>query len=61
MAGFERNQGTSYVLVGKMEFDNGLAAKTVKQALIQAGFDLQVERKERNFIEKIKVYAREVI
>lgn len=61
MAGFERSQGTSHVLVGKLEFNNGLAAKTVKQALIQAGFDLQVEREERNFTEKIRVYAREVI
>lgn len=61
MAGFERSQGASYMLVGKLEFNNGLAAKTVKQALIQAGFDLQVEREERNFTEKIRVYAREVI
>lgn len=59
MAGFERSQGTSYKLVGKMELENGLAAKTAKQALIQAGFDLAVERKENGLMEKIKVYARE--
>lgn len=61
MAGFERSNGVCYKLVGKMEFENGLAAKTAKQALVQAGFDLAVERREVGFVEKIKVYAREVL
>lgn len=57
----ERGRGTSYKLVGKMEVENGPAAKTVKQVLTGAGFDLVVERKESSFAEKIKIYAREII
>ena len=61
MAGFEKSNGVCYKLVGKMELENGPAAKTVKQVLTGAGFDLVVERKESSLAEKIKIYAREII
>lgn len=60
----ERPKGTARVLSGNMEFHDGNAADVAKRALLEAGFDLDIEEIRENGYtagERIKVYRKEVL
>ncbi|MGP8313321.1 hypothetical protein ACG0Z4_20915 [Enterocloster aldenensis] len=60
----ERPKGTARVLTGNFEFRDGNAAEVAKRALLEAGFDLDIEEiRENGYMvgERIKVYRKEVL
>lgn len=58
----EKAKGTARVFSGNMEFRDGHAADVAKRALLEAGFDLDIEEIRENGYtmgERFKVYRKE--